>query len=159
MKKILFACALNLTIMIPSFAVEPGKYVNFSGDWKGSCDMDPSETFTMKIQQDGDGSVLLLNDDKYHINAITSEEHQLPNFTDKNLRHFHWTDDGQQLIGTSVSMVKPGFLTQGGLSTIITSMNFSLRDEKLIISNLSVMYIDGKMDGKPSATVCTYNKG
>jgi hypothetical protein len=136
----------------------PDEYADFSGEWEGSCDDDPEEKIEMSIQrEEGDGSVLVVNNQPLYLDAISSEDHQTFDLTEKSGVHYSWNEDGQKIIGYGVILRKEGSLSQSGMDSGIFNFNLSIKNDKLVENFLVSIFEDG-VKIQTMKINCTYTR-
>lgn len=133
------------------------QHVNFSGHWEGSCDDDPQSKQTINIDQEDDSNQMIVDDLELYIDAINHFGRNSQSFNNGNALHIRWSENGQQLLLTSIRYIKEGDLSQDKFDSTVGSWVWSLEDGKFIVNSEMYNFRDGKpvLNGR---YVCTFSK-
>ena len=181
MKKQLLFINLGLVVFASSFAsiplfpavflnkIKPSKidkqqtqkahegYANFSGHWTGTCDIDPDEKIDMMVDQSTDSSSIMFDNTVFPIDAISTNGFNGNFATENNMIHLRWNQDGQQILGSTLSYSKVGNMAHGDVVAMVGKFNLFLENGQLIVSNSFYDFTDGTLNGNLSVR-CVYNK-
>jgi len=128
----------------------PGKlkaasdYVDFSGEWVGSCDFDPDENSDLNIILAPDLSSIILNSEQFLIDGISTTSQKNNNSVEENNIHLHWSKDGKALLGTMLGYYKGTNLALNGLNSWTGKVNFFINNDKLNMEYNISIFQDGE---------------
>ncbi|ARG96292.1 hypothetical protein [Legionella micdadei] len=132
-------------------------YADFSGRWSGVCDNDPEEKTSFTIEQSPDFSSITIDNAQMPIDAISTYGANGNFEAEKNIVHLHWSNDGQQLLGSQLAYYKAGNLSQGGVEIGVGKFSWSIENERLHYNLELASYHDGALVSNTSIH-CVYDK-
>ena len=117
-------------------------YPDFSATWVGKCDFEDSDN-EMVIEQDPSNSYIVIDNKQFAIDEITTQGFTSNHNTYNDIMHFHWNNDGQELISSVLNYYYEDNLSRESLNVGIRNLRLFMQNDQLIIKVTSSAFTDG----------------